>query len=131
MDYTDVYDIMSFFVGGANGENNHDELGKRIGMQGKEWSENHWREVDMQGSLQGYGTAFTSLSLTFFGFQHIFSASCWSMVAYWRGRRIISLQATYKCNHLARASAILATRGLTVVMLVKTSAVPVCLACYW
>lgn len=49
VDYTDLYDIMAFFIGGQDGQNDHDRLGEKIAKQGQEWAKYHWREVDMQG----------------------------------------------------------------------------------
>jgi hypothetical protein len=54
VDYTDLYDIMAFFVGGPDGKNGHDQLGKKIAMQGQEWAKYHWREVDMQGQFSSF-----------------------------------------------------------------------------
>ncbi|KLT43587.1 hypothetical protein CC85DRAFT_272298 [Cutaneotrichosporon oleaginosum] len=39
-DLTDLYDVMSFFQ-------EHDDLGKRVANQGKEWSKTFWRQEDM------------------------------------------------------------------------------------
>ena len=51
LDYTDLPDILAFFIGDETGQRGRDDLGERIGRQGKEWAETYWREVDMQGSL--------------------------------------------------------------------------------
>lgn len=50
IDYTDLYDILAFFIGDETGARGRDDLGERIGRQGKEWAETYWREVDMQGT---------------------------------------------------------------------------------
>ncbi|KAK4056641.1 hypothetical protein OIO90_002193 [Microbotryomycetes sp. JL221] len=47
VDYSDLYDIMTFFRGSPDGKNDHDELGRKIGLQGKQWAQDHWREQDM------------------------------------------------------------------------------------
>ena len=49
VDYTDLYDILAFFIGGPDGENGHGHLGRKIGLQGQEWAKHHWRVEDMQG----------------------------------------------------------------------------------
>jgi hypothetical protein len=54
VDYADLYDIMSFFIGGTDGQAGHDELGARIAKQGQEWTRIFWREVDMQGGYLHY-----------------------------------------------------------------------------
>lgn len=51
VDYTDLYDILVFFIGRADGENGHDHLAKKIAMQGQDWAKHHWREEDMQCEL--------------------------------------------------------------------------------
>ena len=47
-DYQDLFPIMAFFRGGRDGAGEHDELAREIGLAGKHWAENHWREIDMQ-----------------------------------------------------------------------------------
>ncbi|KAL8293575.1 hypothetical protein RQP46_000276 [Phenoliferia psychrophenolica] len=47
-DYQDLFPIMAFFRGGRDGAGEHDDLAKEIGLAGKHWAENHWREIDMQ-----------------------------------------------------------------------------------
>lgn len=47
VDYSDVYDVMAFFVGTPDGQGSHDDMAKRIGEQGKEFAKRHWRRVDM------------------------------------------------------------------------------------
>lgn len=48
VDYTDLYDILAFLIGGEQNVHAHDEVGQKIGQQGKEFAENHWRYEDMQ-----------------------------------------------------------------------------------
>lgn len=47
IDYSDVYDIMTYFVGTPDGRGSHDSVAERLGAQGKEWARTHWRMVDM------------------------------------------------------------------------------------
>ncbi|GAA5996568.1 uncharacterized protein JCM10292_003058 [Rhodotorula paludigena] len=47
VDYSDLYDIMTFFRGTPDGKGAHDELGKKIGLAGKHWARDHWRKQDM------------------------------------------------------------------------------------
>ncbi|OAV90176.1 hypothetical protein PTTG_08354 [Puccinia triticina 1-1 BBBD Race 1] len=51
VDYQDLYDIMGFFLGDSNGLNAHDQIGKQIGQQGHEWTEEFWRLTDMQAYM--------------------------------------------------------------------------------
>ena len=53
VDYTDLYDILVFFMGRSDGENDHDHLGKKIAQQGQDWAKHHWRLEDMQGQSSG------------------------------------------------------------------------------
>lgn len=48
VDYTDLYDVMAFFIGNPEtGEGAHESMAKRIAEQGKEFAKEHWRRVDM------------------------------------------------------------------------------------
>ena len=47
IDYSDVYDIMTYFVGTPDGRGSHDSVAERLGAQGKEWARTHWRMADM------------------------------------------------------------------------------------
>ncbi|GAA5910466.1 hypothetical protein JCM8208_004485 [Rhodotorula glutinis] len=47
VDYSDVYDIMAFFVGMPDGSGGHDSLGEKIGQAGKDWARDFWRYEDM------------------------------------------------------------------------------------
>ncbi|WWD18275.1 hypothetical protein CI109_102725 [Kwoniella shandongensis] len=52
IDYSDLYDIMSFFAGPPDGRTGgHDELAKQISEQGKKFGEEHWRWEDMQAYM--------------------------------------------------------------------------------
>lgn len=43
VDYSDLYDTMTFFRGGPDGKHGHDELAKMIGLAGKAWARDHVR----------------------------------------------------------------------------------------
>lgn len=48
VDYTDLYDVMAFFIGNPeNGQGAHESMAKRIAEQGKQFAKEHWRRVDM------------------------------------------------------------------------------------
>ncbi|GAA5908906.1 hypothetical protein JCM6882_005480 [Rhodosporidiobolus microsporus] len=47
VDYSDLYDIMTFFRGTPDGLGAHDELARKIGLAGKHWARDHWRKQDM------------------------------------------------------------------------------------
>ncbi|GAA5952384.1 hypothetical protein JCM3765_001956 [Sporobolomyces pararoseus] len=47
-DYKDLWTVMAFFKGDQNGKGNHDQMAKEIAYNGKEWTEKHWRWVDME-----------------------------------------------------------------------------------
>ncbi|THU98640.1 hypothetical protein K435DRAFT_818824 [Dendrothele bispora CBS 962.96] len=43
----DLYDVFMFFRGDLCGKGGHEELGKKIAKQGKEWSKKFWRREDL------------------------------------------------------------------------------------
>lgn len=47
VDYSDLYNIMTFFAGGINGSQSHDHLAEGIAEQGRQWARTHWRFEDM------------------------------------------------------------------------------------
>jgi hypothetical protein len=47
IDYSDLYDIMAFFIGTPDGQGGHDSLAEKIGASGKRWAKEHWRKADM------------------------------------------------------------------------------------
>ncbi|KAF8997495.1 glycosyl transferase family 90-domain-containing protein [Cyathus striatus] len=47
VDYSDLYDTYTFFRGGLYGEGGHDDLARKIGLAGREWSKTYWRKEDM------------------------------------------------------------------------------------
>ncbi|BGP32207.1 hypothetical protein JCM10296v2_003987 [Rhodotorula toruloides] len=48
IDYTDLFDIISFFAGDLDGRNGHDALAKQIADNGKEYATKYWRYADME-----------------------------------------------------------------------------------
>lgn len=50
-DYSDLVDAAAYFIGAPDGSGSHDKVAKRIAQQGKKWSDEHWREVDMTAYL--------------------------------------------------------------------------------
>ncbi len=50
-DYSDLVDVAAYFIGAPDGSGSHDKVAKRIAQQGKKWSDEHWREVDMKAYL--------------------------------------------------------------------------------
>lgn len=58
VDYSDLYNIMSFFSGSPSHDGNHtareagnDDLAREIAEAGRKFGEDHWRWVDMQGYM--------------------------------------------------------------------------------
>ncbi|GAA5996512.1 uncharacterized protein JCM10292_003018 [Rhodotorula paludigena] len=47
VDYSDVYDVMAFFVGTPDGQGGHDSLAEKIGEAGRQWARDFWRFEDM------------------------------------------------------------------------------------
>ncbi|KAF9078042.1 hypothetical protein BDP27DRAFT_1310663 [Rhodocollybia butyracea] len=47
IDLSDLWDSFAFFRGDLNGKHGHDDLAKKIGAQGRDWSLNYWREEDL------------------------------------------------------------------------------------
>ncbi|KAI5480769.1 glycosyltransferase family 90 protein [Pseudohyphozyma bogoriensis] len=47
VDYSDLYDVMAFFIGTPDGQGGHDSIAERIGQQGKDWAAKYWRREDM------------------------------------------------------------------------------------
>ena len=48
MDYSDLYDALVFFRGDENGVGAHDNLARKIAVQGRKWSKEYWRIEDLQ-----------------------------------------------------------------------------------
>ncbi|WOO80670.1 Beta-1,2-xylosyltransferase 1 [Vanrija pseudolonga] len=51
VDYSDLYSIMSFFRGKPNGKGSHDEVARRIALNGQCWVERTWRRQDLQAYM--------------------------------------------------------------------------------
>lgn len=47
IDYSDLYDTLTFFRGNLDGEDAHEDMAKKIGEAGKAWSLEFWRREDM------------------------------------------------------------------------------------
>ncbi|KAK4053925.1 hypothetical protein OIO90_003762 [Microbotryomycetes sp. JL221] len=47
IDYSDLYDIMTYFIGTPDGQGGHDSVAERIGEAGRLWAKNYWRKADM------------------------------------------------------------------------------------
>lgn len=46
-DFSDLYDSLIFFRGDPNGDGAHDDLARKIGYAGREWSLKFWRKEDL------------------------------------------------------------------------------------
>lgn len=51
VDYSDLHDVMAFFIGNPDGEGAHDSMAARIGQAGKDFAKKHWRREDMQAYM--------------------------------------------------------------------------------
>ncbi|WVR06845.1 beta-1,2-xylosyltransferase 1 [Kwoniella sp. DSM 27419] len=51
MDYSDLFSIMSFFRGTPSGRGGHDEVARRIALNGQCWVERTWRREDLQSYM--------------------------------------------------------------------------------
>ncbi|OCF60907.1 beta-1,2-xylosyltransferase 1 [Kwoniella mangroviensis CBS 10435] len=51
MDYSDLFSIMSFFRGTPSGRGAHDEVARRIALNGQCWVERTWRREDLQAYM--------------------------------------------------------------------------------
>ncbi|KAG2351994.1 glycosyl transferase family 90-domain-containing protein [Suillus spraguei] len=47
VDLSDLYDSLTFFRGGLQGEGAHEDLAKKIAAAGREWSQTYWRKEDL------------------------------------------------------------------------------------
>ncbi|GLB40974.1 putative lipopolysaccharide-modifying enzyme [Lyophyllum shimeji] len=47
VDYSDVYDALTFFRGGLYGEGAHQDLARKIASEGRAWSKDFWRKEDV------------------------------------------------------------------------------------
>ncbi|KAK0215637.1 glycosyltransferase family 90 protein [Armillaria fumosa] len=46
-DYSDLWDALVFFRGDLKGDNNHEDLARKIASAGRDWSRTFWRKEDM------------------------------------------------------------------------------------
>jgi len=52
IDYSDLYDIMSFFAGAPDDPaTNHDDLARQISENARKFTLDHWRWEDMQAYM--------------------------------------------------------------------------------
>ncbi|ODN80875.1 beta-1,2-xylosyltransferase 1 [Cryptococcus amylolentus CBS 6039] len=51
MDYSDLFSIMTFFRGNPSGRGGHDEVARRIALNGQCWVERTWRREDLQAYM--------------------------------------------------------------------------------
>ncbi|CCA67724.1 related to CAP1-Cryptococcus gattii [Serendipita indica DSM 11827] len=51
VDYSDIFDLMSFFTGWPDGTPGHDELAEKIAMNAVNFVRDHWRIEDMQAYM--------------------------------------------------------------------------------
>lgn len=59
MDYSDLYNIMSFFAGSPDGiSQGHDKLAEKISQNGMQFVKEHWRWEDMQAYVRGHASLF-------------------------------------------------------------------------
>ncbi len=64
LDYSDLYNIMAFFVGSPDGRQpGRDDLAQQIAEQGKKIAEEHWRWENMQVSLLLTAMLFISAAI--------------------------------------------------------------------
>lgn len=53
LDYSDLYDVLTFFRGDMDGIGDHDAMAAKIAKAGKQWVEAFWRkEVSSQSRLR-------------------------------------------------------------------------------
>ena len=62
-DYSDMYDILTFFRGDLSGLNAHDEMAKDIAYAGKVWAGTYWRKEDMTAYMLRFGLVLFNLSM--------------------------------------------------------------------
>lgn len=59
MDYSDLYNIMSFFAGSPDGSSQgQDKLAEKISQNGMRFVKEHWRWEDMQAYVRGHASLF-------------------------------------------------------------------------
>ncbi|GAA5850375.1 hypothetical protein JCM8547_001851 [Rhodosporidiobolus lusitaniae] len=61
IDYSDVYDILAFFVGTPDGQGGHDSIAERIGEAGRQWARDYWRKADMAAYMYRLALEYTRI----------------------------------------------------------------------
>ncbi|GAA5979776.1 hypothetical protein JCM5350_002045 [Sporobolomyces pararoseus] len=61
IDYSDLYDIMAFFIGTPDGQGGHDSLAEKIGAAGKRWAKEFWRKADMAAYMYRLSLEYTRI----------------------------------------------------------------------
>ncbi|KAG8902063.1 F-actin-capping protein subunit alpha [Tulasnella sp. 403] len=56
-DYSDLYNVMAFFIGSPEGHGGHEDLAEKIGMRAAEFVRHHWRWEDMQIYVRALATS--------------------------------------------------------------------------
>jgi len=46
-DYSDLYDVLAYFEGTADGQGSHREQAEQLADSGRLWAMDHWRREDM------------------------------------------------------------------------------------
>ena len=46
LDFSELHDVFVFFRGDLTGAGNHDELAKKIALEGSKWAKTFWRPED-------------------------------------------------------------------------------------
>jgi hypothetical protein len=54
VDLSDLYDSLLFFRGDPSGNDNHDDLARKIATAGREWSLKYWRKEDLTAYMFRY-----------------------------------------------------------------------------
>ena len=60
VDLSDLYDSFVFFRGDLKGEGNHDQMAKKIALEGKKWVETFWRDEDATAYMFRWEIYFVS-----------------------------------------------------------------------
>lgn len=47
LDYSDLYDSLTFFRGDLNGEGAHEDMAEKIATAGRTWAKTFWRREDL------------------------------------------------------------------------------------
>lgn len=63
VDYSDLYDALSFFGGDLSGEGAHDDMARKIATAGRDWTSRYWRQEDMTAYMFRYVRRISHLLL--------------------------------------------------------------------